>query len=68
MQHPSPSLHPLPPKRCNASIPPGEADNSCLPVACGSYESPEVQLGLEYDEKTDIWGLGCVLCDMTTLR
>lgn len=32
------------------------------------YESPEVQLGKGYDEKTDIWGLGCVLCDMTTLR
>mmetsp|Transcript_10127 Transcript_10127/g.29048 ORF Transcript_10127/g.29048 Transcript_10127/m.29048 type:complete len:1075 (-) Transcript_10127:62-3286(-) len=37
---------------------------------CGTpgYESPEVQMGQGYDFKTDIWGLGCVVCDMTTLK
>lgn len=37
---------------------------------CGTpgYESPEVQMGNGYDFKTDVWGLGCVVCDMTTQR
>eukprot|EP00802_Teleaulax_amphioxeia_P003739 Tamp_03742.p1 GENE.Tamp_03742~~Tamp_03742.p1 ORF type:complete len:1054 (+),score=192.30 Tamp_03742:245-3406(+) len=37
---------------------------------CGTpgYESPEVQMGHGYDFKTDVWGLGCVVCDMTTLK
>jgi parallel beta-helix repeat protein len=37
---------------------------------CGTpgYESPEVQMGQGYDFKTDMWGLGCVVCDMTTLK
>jgi dual specificity tyrosine-phosphorylation-regulated kinase 1 len=30
------------------------------------YRSPEVLLGLPYDQKIDIWSLGCVLCEMHT--
>jgi len=30
------------------------------------YRSPEVLLGLKYDQKIDIWSLGCVLVEMHT--
>ena len=30
------------------------------------YRSPEVFLGLKYDQKIDIWSLGCVLVEMHT--
>lgn len=30
------------------------------------YRSPEVLLGLPYDQKIDIWSLGCVLVEMHT--
>ena len=30
------------------------------------YRSPEVILGLQYDQKIDIWSLGCVLVEMHT--
>ncbi len=32
------------------------------------YASPEVWRDLPYDAKSDIWSLGCVLYEMTTLR
>lgn len=30
------------------------------------YRAPEVVLGLPYGPEIDIWGLGCVLCEMAT--
>jgi len=30
------------------------------------YRSPEILLGLKYDQKIDIWSLGCVLVEMHT--
>lgn len=32
------------------------------------YASPEVWRDQPYDNKSDIWSLGCVLYEMTTLR
>ncbi len=32
------------------------------------YRSPEVLLGLDYDESCDIWALACTLCEMITGR
>lgn len=32
------------------------------------YASPEVWNDLPYDEKSDIWSLGCVLYEMATFR
>lgn len=42
--------------RTKARIPPGAFD----------YVAPEVIDSQEYNEKTDIWSLGCVLLDMAT--
>ena len=30
------------------------------------YRSPEIILGLKYDEKIDLWALGCLLYELTT--
>ncbi|GLD99912.1 hypothetical protein PINS_up008640 [Pythium insidiosum] len=35
-------------------------------VQSRSYRAPEVILGLEYDQKIDIWSLGCVLAELFT--
>ncbi|KAK7300524.1 hypothetical protein RJT34_11370 [Clitoria ternatea] len=39
-------------------------DNLCLYVQSRSYRAPEVMLGLQYDEKIDIWSLGCILAEL----
>ena len=47
---------------------------SCLSNAddCNSYvqsrwyRAPEVMLGLQWDGKVDVWGLGCILAEMRT--
>lgn len=41
-----------------------QTDNLCLYVQSRSYRAPEVMLGLEYDEKIDIWSLGCILAEL----
>ncbi|KAL5799618.1 hypothetical protein ACOSQ4_032502 [Xanthoceras sorbifolium] len=41
-----------------------EADNLCLYVQSRSYRAPEVILGLPYDQKIDLWSLGCILAEL----
>ena len=33
-------------------------------VATRWYRSPELLLGVNYDNRVDIWALGCMLCEM----
>ncbi|XP_041009530.1 LOW QUALITY PROTEIN: dual specificity tyrosine-phosphorylation-regulated kinase 2-like [Juglans microcarpa x Juglans regia] len=39
-------------------------DNLCLYVQSRSYRAPEVILGLPYDQRIDIWSLGCILAEL----
>ncbi|TVU02374.1 hypothetical protein EJB05_52159 [Eragrostis curvula] len=41
-------------------------DNLCLYVQSRSYRAPEVILGLPYDQRIDIWSLGCILTELYT--
>ncbi|KAK2635393.1 hypothetical protein Ddye_030185 [Dipteronia dyeriana] len=41
-----------------------ENDNLCLYVQSRSYRAPEVILGLPYDQKIDLWSLGCILAEL----
>ncbi|KAF8402646.1 hypothetical protein HHK36_010735 [Tetracentron sinense] len=41
-----------------------QMDNLCLYVQSRSYRAPEVILGLSYDQKIDIWSLGCILAEL----
>ncbi|CAL9177066.1 unnamed protein product [Musa hybrid cultivar] len=43
-----------------------ETDNLFLYVQSRSYRAPEVILGLPYDQKIDIWSLGCILAELHT--
>ncbi|XP_042388847.1 probable serine/threonine-protein kinase clkA isoform X1 [Zingiber officinale] len=43
-----------------------EMDNLCTYVQSRSYRAPEVILGLSYDQKIDIWSLGCILAELYT--
>ncbi|KAJ0259481.1 putative Ser-Thr protein kinase [Hirschfeldia incana] len=40
------------------------SDNLCLYVQSRSYRAPEVILGLPYDEKIDLWSLGCIVAEL----
>uniref|UniRef100_A0A0D9V7G0 Protein kinase domain-containing protein n=1 Tax=Leersia perrieri TaxID=77586 RepID=A0A0D9V7G0_9ORYZ len=41
-------------------------DNLCFYVQSRSYRAPEVILGLPYDQRIDIWSLGCILAELYT--
>ncbi|XP_026426414.1 dual specificity tyrosine-phosphorylation-regulated kinase mbk-2-like isoform X1 [Papaver somniferum] len=41
-----------------------ESDNLCLYIQSRSYRAPEVILGLPYDQKIDLWSLGCILAEL----
>ncbi|KAI4306834.1 hypothetical protein L6164_030079 [Bauhinia variegata] len=41
-----------------------QTDSLCLYVQSRSYRAPEVMLGLQYDEKIDIWSIGCILAEL----
>lgn len=41
-----------------------QTDNLCLYVQSRSYRAPEVILGLQYDQKIDLWSLGCILAEL----
>ncbi|KAK3135333.1 hypothetical protein QOZ80_5BG0417700 [Eleusine coracana subsp. coracana] len=42
------------------------SDNLISYVQSRSYRAPEVILGLPYDQKIDIWSLGCILVELYT--
>ncbi|TVU19747.1 hypothetical protein EJB05_35918 [Eragrostis curvula] len=42
------------------------SDNLTSYVQSRSYRAPEVILGLPYDQKIDIWSLGCILAELYT--
>ncbi|XP_062231624.1 uncharacterized protein LOC133929053 isoform X2 [Phragmites australis] len=42
------------------------SDNLTLYVQSRSYRAPEVILGLPYDQKIDVWSLGCILAELYT--
>lgn len=39
-------------------------DNLSLYVQSRSYRAPEVIIGLPYDQKIDLWSLGCILAEL----
>lgn len=41
-----------------------QTDNLSLYVQSRSYRAPEVILGLSYDQKIDLWSLGCILAEL----
>ncbi|XP_042406790.1 cyclin-dependent kinase G-1-like isoform X1 [Zingiber officinale] len=43
-----------------------ETDNLSVYVQSRSYRAPEVILGLPFDQKIDIWSLGCILAELHT--
>ncbi|KAJ6827046.1 uncharacterized protein M6B38_369140 [Iris pallida] len=43
-----------------------QTDTLCFYVQSRSYRAPEVILGCSYDEKIDIWSLGCILAELCT--
>lgn len=41
-------------------------DHLCSYVQSRTYRAPEVVLGLKYDQKVDVWSLGCILAELWT--
>ncbi|XP_011076696.1 dual specificity tyrosine-phosphorylation-regulated kinase 2 isoform X1 [Sesamum indicum] len=41
-----------------------QTDNLSLYVQSRSYRAPEVMLGLPYDQKIDLWSIGCILAEL----
>ncbi|KAJ9535812.1 hypothetical protein OSB04_un001036 [Centaurea solstitialis] len=41
-------------------------DNLSLYVQSRSYRAPEVIIGLPYDQKIDLWSLGCILAELSS--
>lgn len=41
-------------------------DNLSLYVQSRSYRAPEVIIGNSYDQKIDIWSLGCILAELSS--
>ncbi|XP_038980893.1 MAP kinase-interacting serine/threonine-protein kinase mnk-1-like isoform X2 [Phoenix dactylifera] len=43
-----------------------QMDNLCLHIQSRSYRAPETILGLPFNEKIDVWSLGCILAELYT--
>ncbi|KAI3721054.1 hypothetical protein L2E82_32057 [Cichorium intybus] len=41
-------------------------DQLCLYVQSRSYRAPEVIIGLPYDQRVDLWSLGCILAELSS--
>ncbi|KAK6135837.1 hypothetical protein DH2020_030445 [Rehmannia glutinosa] len=41
-----------------------KTDNLSLYLQSRSYRAPEVMLGLPYDQKIDLWSVGCILAEL----
>ncbi|KAI3458557.1 hypothetical protein Pfo_015220 [Paulownia fortunei] len=41
-----------------------QTDNMSLYLQSRSYRAPEVMLGLPYDQKIDLWSVGCILAEL----
>ncbi|KAK6156135.1 hypothetical protein DH2020_010383 [Rehmannia glutinosa] len=41
-----------------------QTDNLSLYLQSRSYRAPEVMLGLPYDQKIDLWSVGCILAEL----
>ncbi|KAL3625937.1 hypothetical protein CASFOL_030466 [Castilleja foliolosa] len=39
-----------------------QTDDLSVYIQSRSYRAPEVMLGLPYDQKIDVWSVGCILC------
>ena len=53
--------------RCS-HIPPSPRLVNPRPVQSRSYRAPEVIMGVAYDQKVDVWSLGCILAELATGR
>ncbi|TNJ28283.1 Kinase, NEK [Giardia muris] len=51
-----------------AAKPLGEHNNSSTRIGRAAYMSPEMLAGRAYDDKTDIWSLGCTIYEACTNR
>ena len=74
-----PLAAPSPPPRCTIQGGPAaqviDFGSSCFMrdphssyVQSRSYRAPEVVLGLPYNQKVDVWSLGCILAELFTSR
>ena len=56
------------PARASLALPTAAPARARFPRQSRSYRAPEVMLGLPYDQKVDVWSLGCILAELATGR